>query len=202
MLKIWGRTTSSNVKKVLWCADELELPFERTDAGGTFGVVDTPEYRELNPNGLVPTIDDDGLILWESNTIVRYLWARYGQTKNPADQARAERWMDWTLGSFLPAFGPVFVNLVRTPEDKRDHAAVAAGVARANALLAIADRELSRQPFFSGKQFGIGDFALGVVIHPWYEMPVERLDLHYLRAWYDRLLARPGYRKHVALPLA
>ena len=207
MLRIWGRTSSSNVKKVLWCADELELPFERIDAGGAFGVVDTPEYRALNPNGLVPTIDDDGLILWESNVIVRYLWSQYlwsqyGRSLNPAEQARAERWMDWTLGTFIPGFAPIFVNLVRTPADQRDHAAMAAGLARAGAALSIADGELRRQPFFSGKQLGVGDFALGAVIHAWYEMPIERPDLQYLRAWYDRLLGRPGYRKHIAVPLA
>jgi len=201
MLKIWGRTSSSNVKKVLWCADELELPFERIDAGGAFGIVDTAEFRALNPNGLVPTIDDDGVVLWESNVIVRYLYARYGQAKSPADRARAECWMDWTLGSFYPAYVPIFVALVRTSQAERDHDGLTASLARAGSLLEVVETALARQPFLSGRQLGVGDFALGAVIHAWYELPIERPNLLYLRAWYDRLLARPGYRRHVAVPI-
>src|SRR3970040_1761800 len=111
MLKIWGRTNSVNVKKALRAAEELGLKYERIDAGMQFGVVDTPEYRKLNPNGLVPTIEDDGVVLWESHAIVRYLAAKYGAgTLCPTDlreRADADRWMDWTFG-FANAFRAVF----------------------------------------------------------------------------------------------
>ena len=119
MLKIWGRLTSVNVQKVVWCADELGLEYERVEAGGKYGVVNTPDYRAMNPNGLVPVINDGGYVLWESNAIVRYLAGRHGAgTLCPADartRADADRWMDWQAVSLNPAIGPAFFQLVRTP---------------------------------------------------------------------------------------
>ena len=124
MLKIWGRNNSVNVQKVLWCCEEMGLQYERIDAGGSFGVVNTPQYRELNPNGLVPTIEDDGFVLWESNAIVRYLAAKHSAGKLwPEDlkiRAEADKWMDWQNTTFWPTFRPLFWNLVRTPVDQRD----------------------------------------------------------------------------------
>ena len=124
MLVVWGRNNSVNVQKVLWCCEEMALAYERIDAGLAFGVVDTPQYRSLNPNGLVPTIDDEGFILWESNAIVRYLAAKHAAgTLWPADlkiRAEADRWMDWNNTTFWPAIRPLFHGLVRTAPDKRD----------------------------------------------------------------------------------
>jgi glutathione S-transferase len=146
MLKIWGRTNSVNVKKALWAAEELGLKYERVDAGLQFGVVDTPEYRKLNPNGLVPTIEDDGFVLWESNAIVRYLAAKYGAgTLWPNDlrqRADADRWMDWAF-SFANAFRPVFWGLIRTPPEKRDLKAIEDGRKKTIELAAIADARLA-----------------------------------------------------------
>ena len=119
MLKIWGRNNSVNVQKVLWCCEELGLKYERLDAGGSFGVVNTPQYRALNPNGLVPTIEDGPFVLWESNAIVRYLTAKHSSGKLwPEDhkvRAEADKWMDWQNSMFWPAFRPLFWNVVRTP---------------------------------------------------------------------------------------
>src|SRR5713226_8084418 len=129
MIKIWGRKNSINVQKVLWCCDELGIFFERIDAGGQFGINNTPEYLALNPNGLVPTIEDGDVVLWESNVIVRYLAAKYGMgSLCPADLGErfsAERWMDWQQTSLVQPIGPVFANLIRLPPEKRDPAAIA-----------------------------------------------------------------------------
>ncbi len=154
ILKIWGRTNSANVKKALWCAEELGLAYERIDAGGVFGVVDEPAFRALNPNGLVPVLEDGDLVLWESNTIVRYLAAKYGaghlRLDNPATQASAEKWMDWTLGTVVRPFSDVFWGLVRTPPAERDPAKIAAGLEACNRALAIADAALAVRRWLSG----------------------------------------------------
>ena len=125
VITVWGRTNSNNVKKVLWCAVEANVPFERIDAGGAFGIVDTQAYREMNPNGLVPVIKDGELVLWESHAIVRYIAARYAPgtlwAQDPGPRALADRWMDWTNGAFIAPFVTVFRNIVRTPEADRNH---------------------------------------------------------------------------------
>lgn len=119
MLKIWGRANSINVQKVLWCCDELSLEYERIDAGGPFGRTQNPDYLAMNPNGLIPTISDDGFTLWESNAIVRYLAAKHGVgglcPEDLRERADADRWMDWQLGTLWVALRPVFIGLVRTP---------------------------------------------------------------------------------------
>ncbi|MEP9373279.1 glutathione S-transferase [Mesorhizobium sp. KR1-2] len=205
MLKIWGRGNSTNVKKVLWCAEELGLPFEHTMAGGTFGVVNDAAYRAMNPNGLVPCIQDGDFVLWESNAIVRYLSAKYGEgTLSPSDlqqRAGADKWMDWTTSSLAGPFRDVFWNMVRLPAAERNNAEVERGLAACSRLLAIADGALSGQPFLSGQQFGMGDIPLGSFAYGWFEMPIERPALPYLKAWYERLAARPAYQKAVMIPL-
>lgn len=205
MLKIWGRHNSSNVRKVLWCAEEIGLPYESIEAGGAFGQVDTPEYRALNPNGLVPMIEDHGLPLWESNTIVRYLSARYAlDTLYPADPARravGEKWMDWTTSSFAGPFRDVFWGTLRTAPDLRDHEKIAAGIRRCGELLAMADAALAKAPWLSGPDFAMGDIPLGSFIYAWFEMPIDRPELPHLRDWYERLKARPAYRKAVMTAL-
>ena len=112
MLKIWGRNNSVNVEKVLWACEEMEIEYERLDAGGQFGIVDTPEYRALNPNGLVPTVEVDGLVLWESNAIVRYLAAKHSRgdlwPNDLAIRVDGDRWMDWMNATFWPGFRDLF----------------------------------------------------------------------------------------------
>lgn len=206
MLTIWGRNNSNNVKKVLWCAEEIGLPYETIPAGGAFGMTADPAYRAMNPNGLVPTIRDGGFVLWESNAIVRYLAARYApgtlSPTDPTEHASADRWMDWTTSSFAGPFRDVFWGMVRTKPEERDMAAIDAGRAKCAALLAIVDQALSRQPYLSGASFGMGDIPLGCFAHAWFAMPIERPDLPHLAAWYGQLLARPAYAKIVATPLS
>ncbi|MBB4862338.1 glutathione S-transferase [Pseudomonas nitritireducens] len=204
MLKIWGRKNSSNVRKALWCAEEAGLAYERIDAGGAFGVVNDAPYRELNPNGVVPTLDDDGFILWESNTIVRYLAARYAPALHPQDlqrRASAEKWMDWTTSSLAAPFRSVFWGTLRTPPEQRDVAAIQAAIDTCVGLLAIPEATLAKQPYLSGEEFGIGDIPLGCFIYAWFEMPIERPPQPHLQAWYERLKARPAYREAVMTEL-
>ncbi|WP_277588166.1 glutathione S-transferase family protein [Pseudomonas chlororaphis] len=206
MLKIWGRKNSSNVRKALWCAEELGLTYEAVDAGGAFGVVDTPEYRAMNPNGRIPLIEDDGFVLWESNTIVRYLAARYvaGTAWYPSDvqaRASAEKWMDWTTSTFAEPFRHLFWGVLRTPAQQQDWDKINAALNGCGELLAVVDQALAEHPYLSGEEIGIGDIPLGSFIYAWFEMPIERPQLSNLQAWYVRLQQRPAYRKAVMTAL-
>lgn len=205
MLKVWGRTNSVNVKKALWAAEELGLEFQRIDAGMEHGVTKTPEYLKMNPNSLVPTIDDDGFVLWESHTIVRYLAAKHGAgTLWPTDlraRADAERWMDWAF-TFQSAMRAVFWGLIRTKPEERDHQAIEEGRQRSAQLLAIPERTLSERPYLGGATLTMGDIPLGCEVQRWMRVPMERARFPNVQAWFDRLCARPAFRKHVDLPLS
>lgn len=168
MLTLWGRENSTNVKKVLWCAEELGLTYQHIPLGGAFGGNHDPDYLALNPNGLIPCLRDDELVLWESNSIVRYLAAQYGQGSlylaDAKARASAEKWMDWAM-SLASFFGPVFINMMRTPPAQRDMAAVEANIARCESLLSIADDALASLPWLSGEHFGVGDIPLGCIAY-------------------------------------
>ena len=205
MLTIWGRRNSINVQKVLWCCAELGLAYERIDAGGAYGVSNTPEYLAMNPNGLVPTINDDGFILWESNVIVRYLAAKHGQgALYPGDlkaRAEAERWMDWQVTTLWAALRPIFFGYVRTPPEQRDAAALAAAERSAEEALAILDRYLQDRAFLAGERFTMGDIPAGISVYRWTALPIERPDFPHVTRWYEALTERPGFRTHVMHPL-
>lgn len=206
MLKIWGRKNSSNVRKVLWCAQELGLDYQSIDAGGEFGVVDEPHYRALNPNGRVPMIEDGELVLWESNSIVRYLCGRYAPNTDwyPADpvaRAGADKWMDWTTSSLATPFRPLFWGILRTPAEQQDWVQINAAHKQCAELLSIADQALATQPYLSGQAIGMGDIPLGCFVYAWFEMPIERPEMKHLRAWYERLQQRPAYQAAVMTAL-
>lgn len=205
MLKIWGRSNSVNVKKALWCIEELGLKYERVDAGLQYGVVNTPEYRALNPNGLVPTIEDHGFVLWESNAIVRYLAAKHGAGRLwPLDlkqRADADRWMDWAF-TFQAAFRPVFWGLVRTPPDQRDPRAIEEGRGKAAELLGHLDAALASRKYVAGDAFTMGDIPIGCHVHLWLRLPIERPQHPHLQAWFARLLERAPYRKVVDVSIS
>ena len=206
MLKIWGRLTSVNVQKVVWCADELGLACERIEAGGKYGVVNTPEYRAMNPNGLVPVIDHDGFILWESNAIVRYLAARHGEGSLwPTDiqmRADADRWMDWQAVSFNPVLGPAFIQLIRTAPEKRDAAVVEAARAEAEKKLALLDAHLATRDYVAGSSFTMGDIPLGCSVDRWMKLPIAREAHPHVERWFSALRARKGAKQVVELALA
>lgn len=206
MLKIWGRKNSSNVRKALWCAEELGLSYQSIDAGGAFGLLDTPQYRAMNPNGRIPLIEDDGFVLWESNTIVRYLAARHGARTSwyPVDlqaRANAEKWMDWTTSTLAEPFKVVFWGVLRTPADQQNWTTINAGIQTCVDVLRTVDQALAEQPYLSGSEIGMGDIPLGSFIYAWFEMPIERPPMPNLEAWYHRLTQRPAYRKAVMTAL-
>ncbi len=204
MVKIWGRVNSVNVKKAMWCVAELGLAHERVDAGMQYGVVNTPEYRRMNPTGLVPTIDDDGYTLWESHTIVRYLCAKHSAgTLWPTDlrtRADAERWMDWAF-TFQGAMRNVFWGLIRTPPEKRDPKAIEEGRSRTIALLPILEKTLAEKPYVAGTAFTMGDIPIGCEVQRWMRVPIERPPFPAVDAWFARLRERPAFAMHVDLPL-
>ncbi|KTW14451.1 glutathione S-transferase family protein [Sphingomonas sanguinis] len=203
MLTIWGRLNSHNVKKVVWLAEEMGLAYDRRDVGGAFGMDEA--YRALNPNALIPTIEDDGFVLWESNSILRYLAASHGgEAVYPvAPQARAsvERWMDWNF-TWADAIRPIFFQMVRTAPEKRDTALIERSMARAAGLSAILDDVLGRQEWLSGDGFGIGDIPVAAYANTWFQLPVERPSRPNMERWYAALQERAPFRDVVMIPLS
>ena len=209
---IWGRANSVNVQKVLWCCDELGVTFERRDAGMNFGVVDTPAYRSMNPNGRIPTLADGDFVLWESNSILRYLAlrqierdpaARSIYPEGAAARARVDRWMDWVLSTLQPAERTLFWGMVRTPPQDRDMAAITAAAKASGEAWGVLDTYLAHgNPYAEGENLTLADIVLGAYARRWFGMQVEnRPDLPRLQAWYDRLSKRPAFRQYVAPPL-
>ena len=206
MLEIWGRKNSYNVQKVLWCCEELEISYQRHDAGGLFGGTDEDEYLARNPTGLVPTIEDGDLALWESNTIVRYLSARYGSgglwPEDPAERALADKWMDYQIGTLFPAFKDALIGLIRTHEQQREPEKIAASARATADALPVLDAHLRENEYVAGSSLTMGDIALGSLVHRWLELDIERPDLTALQAWYGRLADRPAYQKTVMVSFA
>ncbi len=205
MLKIWGRNNSINVQKVMWCVAELGLEHERIDLGGAFGGNREDWYLTLNPNGLIPMIDDDGFVLWESNAIVRYLAAKYGMgglCPKPFEQrADADRWMDWQATTLQPQMHPVFWGLMRTAPEARDMAAISAAAARLGETFAILDRHLEGRTYMLGEDLTMADVPLGASTYRWYALDIERPDRPNVRRWYDQLSERHAFRQNVMIPL-
>jgi glutathione S-transferase len=205
MLKLWGRVNSINVQKVLWALEELKVPYERTDAGMAFGVVNEPFYKKMNPNSRVPTIDDDGFVLWESNAIVRYLAGKHGAgTLWPSDarqRADSDRWMDWAANHITPVITPVFWGLIRTPAEKRNMAQIAAEAEKTGQAFQVLETGLEGKDYVAGKDFTMGDIAVGVNVDRWYALDVMHPSLPRVEAYYQRLQQRPAFQKHIMKPL-
>jgi glutathione S-transferase len=201
MLQIWGRLSSINVRKVVWCAQELGLPFQRSEAGGRFGVVHTPAYRALNPNALVPTIDDDGVRLWESNVIVRYLSARHAlgslYPEPLAARFDAERWMDWQQTTLNPAGRDAFMQWVRTPAERRDAAAAQRSMQATESLLALLEAHLATRAWMAGDRFTMADIPIGCELHRWFGLPPDlytRPTWPHVERYFAALRDRPAAR--------
>jgi len=191
--------------KVLWCADECGLKYERENVGLQYGGNDQKWYLDMNPNGVVPTIDDGGRIIWESNSCVRYLSAKYAAGTlwpiDPGQRSEADRWMDWQLSTISETMRVIFWGLVRTPPEKRDMAAIKKAVVDAGKLWGRLDQKLEGHTYVAGHHLTMGDIPAGCFVHRWYALDVERPDLKNVKAWYERLKARPAYAKNVMIPL-
>ena len=203
MIKIWGRNTSSNVQKVMWAVGEIGLPHERIDVGGSFGKNREPAYLAMNPNGLVPTLEEeDGFLLWESNTVVRYLAAKHkAAVLEPTDlrsRALASKWMDWQLSVAGPAIFECFWGLVRTPPEKRNHDAIEESKKKTTAAVTIMDAQLAKTRYLAGDEFSYGDIPVGIIAYRYRQLVPERPALANFERWYAAIAARPAFKDHVA----
>jgi glutathione S-transferase len=206
MIKIWGRGNSVNVQKAVWAAAELGLDFERVDAGGAFGGLETKEYGRLNPNRRVPTLVDDGLVLWESQAIVRYLASKYGAGSlypdDLRDRAIADQWMDWVQTTLFANMLVVFWGLIRTKAEDRDLGAIEKGVSGMNASFKILDNFLAGRSFILGDNLSMGDIPVGAYCWRYMGLDIERPAMPNLEAWYEKLKERKAFQDSVALPLS
>jgi glutathione S-transferase len=206
MLHIWGRLSSINVRKVVWAAQELGLDFQRTEAGGLFGLVKEPAYIALNPNSLVPVIQDEDFVLWESNVIVRYLCAKHSSGQMyPTDLRErfdAERWMDWQQTTLNPASRPGFIQLVRTPAGQRDDAVLSESNAAVEKLMERLDSHLAHRSFMVGERFSMADIPVACEVHRWFGLPQTPTARPHVERWYQSLLARPASRGVLDQPLS
>lgn len=205
MLKIWGRLSSINVQKVVWCAEELGCEFERIDAGGAFGGVDTPSFHRLNPNRKVPVIEDGDFVLWESNAIVRYLCARHPQAglapASLAARADCDRWMDWQATELTPVMRDAFMQLIRMAPHERQQALIDDSIRRTETMMTIVEAALEGRQFIGGDRFTVADIPLACAAHRWYGLPIERIARPNIGDWLTRVSRRPAAKQVLVLPL-
>lgn len=206
MLRVWGRRNSLNVQKVMWLIGELQLPHEHVPLGGSFGGLADPAFKAMNPNGLVPVVNDGDEVVWESHTILRYLAARYGGPRywpaGAGERSRFDRWMDWCQAHWQPAFSTgVFWGYYRTPEADRDWTRVNRSVALCAELMQIVEGVLlDGRQFLAGDDFSLADIPLGTSLFRYFGLDIDRPALPRVEAWCARLASRPAYREHVMVP--
>ncbi|WOF73547.1 glutathione S-transferase family protein [Parvibaculaceae bacterium PLY_AMNH_Bact1] len=204
MIRIWGRASAFNLQKAYWALLETGQPYERIDAGGDFGGLDSPGFLARNPNGRIPVIDDDGFVLWESQAIIRYLAEQHAPILIPDDvqgRALAAQWMDWAQTTLLPAALDLFWGGVRTPKEKQSAAFVDRALKRTTAALTLLDKELSTRDYLVGDGFSLADIPAGTCLYRFFEMKdLERPALPHVTAWYTRLSDRPAYQQAVMVP--
>ena len=200
-ITLWGRLNSSNVQKVVWTLEELELPYDHVPLGGAFGGTDTAQYLSRNPNGRVPTLQDGALTVWESNAIVRYLAAEYGSgllfPLEARQRAIVDQWTDWTATTYQPAWNSLFWNLVRTPVERRNSEVIEQALSSTVSCLRLLDARLAVSPYLGGAVMSYADIVAGVSLYRWSTMPIERPPLPHVAHWHARLRERAAFRKAV-----
>lgn len=201
MVRILGKATSINVRKVLWTCAEINIPFDREDWGAGFKPTSSPEFLALNPNGMVPVIQDDGFTLWESNAIIRYLATRYeAWVLYPTEariRARIDQWTDWQASDLNRSWSYAFMSLVRDSPAHQDPAALAAGCADWARHMQVLERQLaSTGAYIAGDRFSLADIPIGLSVNRWFETPMEHPELPAVRDYYERLNERVGFRLH------
>lgn len=201
MLKILGKSSSINVRKVLWTCAEIGIPYDLEQWGAGTQPTNSPHFLQLNPNGLVPVIQDEGSTLWESNSICRYLAGKYQRADllplELMDRAQVEKWMDWQATELNNAWRYAFMALVRRSALHGDQAATAASVAEWNRNMGILDAQLSATgAYVNGTIFTLGDIVLGLSVHRWMAAPIDRPQLTAVSAYYERLSERDGFMQH------
>lgn len=205
-LTLWGHPRSINVQKVLWALTELDLPYERIDAGGQFGRNKEPDYLALNPTGLIPTLVDQGQALWESNAVLRYLYSTYGkapqQPESAIERGRADQFTEWYNSTLWANVRPLVVQLIRTPEDKRDRGLIESAQKASVAAVTLLDRELSSRKYIAGNEFTWGDIPIAAALQRWYNLPIKRPEHKALDAYYARVKERPAFKQWIDIPLA
>ncbi|KKB83746.1 hypothetical protein VW29_13765 [Devosia limi DSM 17137] len=205
-LILWGRKSSANLQKTLWALEELGLTYEHRLVGGSHGGLDDPAYRALNPNGLVPTLQDGDLTVWESHATIRYLAGAYGQESlwraDPRQRARVDQWTDWTATTFQPAWLGLFWLAVRTPTDQQDAKAIARAYNKTIAALTLMERELGQHAYLADEELSYADIAAGIALYRWFTMAVDRPDMPNVQAWYQRLSGRAAFRRTVMVSYA
>jgi len=200
MLTLWGRKTSVNVQKPMWLIGELGLAVDRKDVGGAFGGLDTPEYGQMNPHRLVPTLVDGDVTVWESEAVLRYLGARYGEHffgADPAARARVDQWMSWVQSSWSPAMTAVFVSHIRVAREDRNADTIAAQIAQLHKLATLADNILGGREYLAGGSLSLADFSFAAFLFRYHTLEIERPVLNALDVYYKRLCERPAYVEHV-----
>jgi glutathione S-transferase len=201
VLKIYGRANSINVRKVLWTADEIGVPFTREDWGRGFRATSEPEFLKLNPFALVPVIDDGGTVLRESQAICRYLAAKHGRTDlYPSDlveRARVEAWMDYAQTDLYQGARAPFLGLIVKMPAFQDPKLIQSGIADWTRQMQLLNDSLARGgPYLMGSQFTLADIPVGLVVNRWFSIPFDKPELKALSAYYDRLAERPAYTRH------
>ena len=204
MIELWGRKNAYNVQKVLWILGELALDYRHYDLGSDIGDLETPDFLALNPHARIPVMRDAGAVVWESNTILRYLAARYSAgdlwRQDPFERSLAERWMDWELSKLQPDFIELFWGYFRTPEASRNMAQIEAAARRCAQHFELLDAHLQRQPYLAGDYFSVGDIPCAVCLYRYFEMGFEVAQPPAVMQWYQRLANRSAYRDAVMTP--
>ena len=200
-MRVLGKVSSINVRKVLWTCHEIGIRYQREDWGSGFRPTETAEFLEVNPNGLVPVIEDEEGFLWESNTICRYLAGKHERAdllpSIPRQRAGVEQWMDWQATDLNSSWRYAFLALVRNHPLFQDQQQIAASIAEWNTKMGVLEGQLNKTgAFAAGATFTLADVVLGLSVNRWLMTPMTRPIYPAIAAYHERLCRRPAFIEH------